>query len=143
MQKSINGLEQLQQTTLTLKVFMLVLQRSTLHWAVTGQFRANTLQRNNLGVQFSNTQIMTLLYFFIQETMTKLRALADAVDLKGKIDAMFGGEHLNTTEDRAVLHVALRANRDQVSQPNKIRHSWIHLKCNMPLGSSQNTQHVQ
>ena len=70
--------------------------------------------------------------------MTKLRALADAVDLKGKIDAMFGGEHLNTTEDRAVLHVALRANRDQVSHPHKIRRIWIRTMCNMLPGSSQN-----
>ena len=58
--------------------------------------------------------------------MTKLHALASAVDLRGKIDAMFSGEHLNTTEDRAVLHVALRANRDQVSPPRR-RGSHTHL----------------
>ena len=46
--------------------------------------------------------------------MEKLRALAEATNLKGKIDAMFAGEHLNITEDRAVLHVALRAQRGQV-----------------------------
>ena len=43
-----------------------------------------------------------------------LTNLAEAADLKGKIDAMFSGEHINSTEDRAVLHVATRSRRDQV-----------------------------
>ena len=37
--------------------------------------------------------------------------LADAVDLAGKRDAMFSGVHINSTEDRAVLHTALRRPR--------------------------------
>lgn len=36
------------------------------------------------------------------------------VDMKGKIDKMFSGVHINTTEDRPVLHCALRAPRDAV-----------------------------
>lgn len=40
--------------------------------------------------------------------------LASAADLKAKIEAMFKGEHINSTEDRAVLHVATRARREQV-----------------------------
>ena len=40
--------------------------------------------------------------------------LADEANLKGKINAMFLGEHLNSTEDRAVLHVATRAPRAKV-----------------------------
>ena len=48
------------------------------------------------------------------ETMKKLYKLADAADLKGKINAMFSGEHINSTEDRAVLHAATRAPRDKV-----------------------------
>lgn len=43
-----------------------------------------------------------------------LISLAKAANLKSKIDAMFSGEHINVTEDRAVLHVATRARRDQV-----------------------------
>jgi glucose-6-phosphate isomerase len=46
------------------------------------------------------------------ETLRLLVALADARGLRGAIDAMFGGEHLNETEDRPVLHVALRMPRD-------------------------------
>ena len=48
------------------------------------------------------------------ETMTKLYDLAEAADLKGKINSMFSGEAINTTEDRAVLHVATRAPRGKV-----------------------------
>ncbi len=43
------------------------------------------------------------------ETLRLLRELATACDLEKRIDAMFAGERINTTEDRAVLHVALRA----------------------------------
>ncbi|KAJ9509876.1 hypothetical protein QJQ45_011515 [Haematococcus lacustris] len=42
-----------------------------------------------------------------------LLKLAEAANLRKKIDDMFNGEHLNSTEDRAVLHVATRARRDQ------------------------------
>jgi glucose-6-phosphate isomerase len=43
------------------------------------------------------------------ETLALLRQLADASGLRARIDAMFRGERINVTEDRAVLHVALRA----------------------------------
>ena len=43
------------------------------------------------------------------ETLRLLVELAEQSDLRARIDAMFFGEHVNTTEDRAVLHVALRA----------------------------------
>ncbi len=45
------------------------------------------------------------------ETLGLLCALATECRLRAHIDAMFGGAHLNVTEDRAVLHVALRAPR--------------------------------
>lgn len=47
-----------------------------------------------------------------KETITKLLSLAEAANLKHKVEAMFGGEHINSTENRSVLHVALRAPRD-------------------------------
>jgi glucose-6-phosphate isomerase len=45
------------------------------------------------------------------ETLALLRRLAEESGLRGKIDAMFRGDKINLTEDRAVLHVALRAPR--------------------------------
>ncbi|MCZ2848974.1 glucose-6-phosphate isomerase [Modestobacter sp. VKM Ac-2978] len=43
------------------------------------------------------------------ETLQLLMALAERAGVPERIAAMFRGEHINTTEDRAVLHVALRA----------------------------------
>jgi glucose-6-phosphate isomerase len=45
------------------------------------------------------------------ETVTLLVSLADQAGLRSRIDAMFRGEKINATENRAVLHVALRAPR--------------------------------
>ena len=47
------------------------------------------------------------------ETVQLLLALAEACELRQRIDAMFRGDKINLTENRAVLHVALRAPRDQ------------------------------
>ena len=44
-----------------------------------------------------------------RETQRLLIALADECDLAARIDAMFSGQKINITEDRAVLHTALRA----------------------------------
>jgi glucose-6-phosphate isomerase len=45
------------------------------------------------------------------ETLQLLIELAQQSGLRARIDAMFRGEKINVTEDRAVLHVALRAPR--------------------------------
>jgi glucose-6-phosphate isomerase len=47
------------------------------------------------------------------ETVALLVRLAEESGLRGRIEAMFGGEKINVTEKRAVLHVALRAPRGQ------------------------------
>jgi glucose-6-phosphate isomerase len=44
-----------------------------------------------------------------ETTLKLLQQLAEECDVRGRIDAMFRGEKMNTTEKRAVLHVALRA----------------------------------
>ena len=43
-----------------------------------------------------------------------LVALAEHSGVEARRDAMFAGEHVNVTEDRAVMHVALRAARGSV-----------------------------
>ena len=42
------------------------------------------------------------------DIVKQLVEVAKAADLEARRDAMFGGEHINNTEDRAVLHTALR-----------------------------------
>jgi glucose-6-phosphate isomerase len=46
-----------------------------------------------------------------EQTLKLLLDLAEAVGLRGRIDAMFRGDKINVSERRAVLHVALRAPR--------------------------------
>ncbi|CAL9102293.1 unnamed protein product, partial [Musa textilis] len=48
------------------------------------------------------------------DTMEKLLKLAEAAQLKQKIGRMYNGDHINSTENRSVLHIALRAPRDKV-----------------------------
>ncbi|MGW1022617.1 glucose-6-phosphate isomerase [Streptomyces sp. NPDC002577] len=66
-----------------------------------------TLQVGDLYVDYSK-------HLVTDETLALLRDLAAATDVFGLRDAMFRGEKINTTEDRAVLHLALRAPRDAV-----------------------------
>ncbi|MET8635112.1 glucose-6-phosphate isomerase [Streptomyces sp. NPDC004680] len=66
-----------------------------------------TLQVGDLSVDYSK-QLVT------DETLRLLRELAAARDVFGLRDAMFRGDKINVTEDRAVLHTALRAPRDAV-----------------------------
>ncbi len=56
---------------------------------------------DDLTVDFSKERIDA-------DALKHLLDLARAADVEGNRDAMFAGEHINTTEDRAVLHVALR-----------------------------------
>jgi hypothetical protein len=48
------------------------------------------------------------------ETLPLLIALARTTGVEARRDAMFSGAHINTTEDRAVLHVALRMPEGEV-----------------------------
>ncbi|MFF1875407.1 glucose-6-phosphate isomerase [Kitasatospora herbaricolor] len=69
--------------------------------------RRYTLQVGDLHVDYAK-------HLVTDRTLDLLRALAEATDVAGLRDAMFRGEKINTTEDRAVLHTALRAPRDAV-----------------------------
>jgi glucose-6-phosphate isomerase len=51
-------------------------------------------------------------HLITDETVRLLLALAQRAGLRARIDAMFAGEHINLTEDRPVLHVALRMPAD-------------------------------
>ncbi|MGQ3554429.1 glucose-6-phosphate isomerase, partial [Streptomyces rochei] len=66
-----------------------------------------TLRVGDLYVDYSK-------HLVTDETLRLLRELAAATDVFGLRDAMFRGERINITEDRAVLHTALRAPRDAV-----------------------------
>ncbi|EMS52088.1 Glucose-6-phosphate isomerase, cytosolic [Triticum urartu] len=69
--------------------------------------KAMTAEFEGVFLDYSRQQATT-------ETVDKLFKLAETAKLKEKIDKMFKGEKINTTENRSVLHVALRAPRDAV-----------------------------
>ncbi|MFE1248178.1 glucose-6-phosphate isomerase [Streptomyces sp. NPDC058735] len=72
-----------------------------------GRGTAYTLRVGDLYVDYSK-------HLVTEDTLRLLRELAAATDVFGLRDAMFRGERINTTENRAVLHTALRAPRDAV-----------------------------
>lgn len=67
----------------------------------------HTLRVGDLHLDYSK-------HLVTDETLTLLRELAAATGVAELRDAMFRGEKINTTEDRAVLHTALRAPRGAV-----------------------------
>src|SRR6476660_223276 len=67
--------------------------------------RELTLTVGDLYVDYSKHRVT-------RETLKLLIDLAKAADLESRRDAMFAGAHINTSEDRAVLHTALRLPRD-------------------------------
>jgi glucose-6-phosphate isomerase len=66
-----------------------------------------TLEACDLYLDYSKNRLT-------EETIRLLVALAAQAQLKARIEEMFTGKKINITEDRAVLHVALRAARGEV-----------------------------
>jgi glucose-6-phosphate isomerase len=65
-----------------------------------------TVQAGDLYLDYSKNRLT-------EETITLLVAAAERSGLRERVEAMWSGEHINVTEDRAVLHVALRAHPDE------------------------------
>lgn len=72
-----------------------------------GRAERYTLQVGDLHLDYSK-------HLVTDETLSLLRELAAAAGVEELRDAMFRGERINVTEDRAVLHTALRAPRSAV-----------------------------
>ncbi|MET8692579.1 glucose-6-phosphate isomerase [Streptomyces bauhiniae] len=72
-----------------------------------GRAERYVVRVGDLHIDYSKHQVT-------DETLALLQELAVATDVFGQRDAMFRGDRINTTEDRAVLHTALRAPRDAV-----------------------------
>jgi len=69
--------------------------------------RAERFTLNALGIYFDYSKNR-----ITEKTVKLLLDLARESGLRARIDAMFSGEKINVTENRAVLHVALRAPKD-------------------------------
>ncbi len=64
-----------------------------------------SLEHNGLNLDYSKNRIT-------EETMSLLVELANELELKDAIEKYFGGDIINATEERAVLHTALRSNSE-------------------------------
>ena len=92
-----------------------ILDRLSEHWRALSSVSMRQLFAED-PQRFSHLSVTLddLLYDFSKthvtaETVSLLVELAKTCDVEGRRDAMFAGEKINTTEDRAVLHTALRA----------------------------------
>lgn len=72
-------------------------------------FASDPTRGDRLNLEVGDLYVDYAKHRLSDETLTKLFALARRADVEGLRDAMWAGEHINVTEDRAVLHIALRA----------------------------------
>ena len=85
-------------------------QQSNAH--LRDMFKSDTARANSLSIEGPGNMFMDYSKQRVTtQTMELLLSLAEASGLRAHIDAMFHGDKINVTEDRAVLHVALRAPR--------------------------------
>ncbi|GIJ79157.1 glucose-6-phosphate isomerase [Micromonospora phaseoli] len=75
-------------------------------------FATDTDRGQRLTVEVAGLYVDYSKNLVTDETLRLLTALAERVGLTDRIAAMFAGRHINGTEDRAVLHTALRLPRD-------------------------------
>ncbi|WP_275007044.1 glucose-6-phosphate isomerase [Promicromonospora iranensis] len=73
-----------------------------------GWFAADPARAERLSHQAADLHVDLSKNLVTDDVLAALLALADEVRLTERRDAMFAGEHINVTEDRAVLHTALR-----------------------------------
>ncbi|WP_369250491.1 glucose-6-phosphate isomerase [Streptomyces sp. R41] len=83
-----------------------------LHPRLRELFAADPARAERYVVRVGDLRIDYSKHLITDETLALLQELATATDVFGLRDAMFRGERINVTEDRAVLHTALRAPRD-------------------------------
>ena len=72
-------------------------------------FAADTERAQKFNIKWQDFLVDYSKNIIDRKTISLLQDLAKEVDLKGAIESYFGGEAINRTEGRAVLHTALRA----------------------------------
>lgn len=73
-----------------------------------GWFDADPERAARLSFELADLRVDLSKNLVTDETLATLVRLAEEVGLAGRLEAMLAGEHINVTEDRAVLHTALR-----------------------------------
>ena len=86
------------------------------HFNLKDAFAADDKRVEKLSFDMSDLHFDLSKDLITDDTVKLLCNLGRAVGLEQRRDAMFSGEHINTTEDRAVLHTALRRPKDQIGK---------------------------
>ena len=86
------------------------------HFNLKDTFAADDKRVEKLSFDMSDLHFDLSKDLITDDTVKLLCNLGRAVGLEQRRDAMFSGEHINTTEDRAVLHTALRRPKDQIGK---------------------------
>ena len=86
------------------------------HFNLKDAFAADDKRVEKLSFDMSDLHFDLSKDLVTDETVKLLCDLARAVKVEERRDAMFSGEHINTTEDRAVLHTALRRPKNQIGK---------------------------
>ena len=82
------------------------------HVSMTEMFANDTSRAAKFHIQWNDFLVDYSKNIINQETLKLLQDLASEVNLKSAIESYFSGENINQTEDRAVLHTALRASQN-------------------------------
>ena len=77
-----------------------------------GWFAADPRRAEELTFDLADLRVDLSKNLINEDVVAALVRLAEEVDLAGRRDAMFSGERINVTENRSVLHTALRLPRD-------------------------------
>lgn len=80
---------------------------------MTDLFNADPKRFDKMSITFDEILFDYSKNIVTEETLQKLLDLATACKVKEAREAMFSGEHINETEDRAVMHTALRSFSDK------------------------------
>ena len=78
------------------------------------RFAKFSFSKDDLHIDFSKE-------FIDNSVLDNLIKLAKECDIEKQRDAMFSGQHINNTENRAVMHVALRANSNDAYEVDGIK----------------------
>ena len=78
-----------------------------------GWFAADPNRANTYTFDVADLHVDLSKNFLTDDVLTALLDLAEQVDVPGRRDAMFDGERINVTENRSVLHTALRLPADK------------------------------
>lgn len=76
-------------------------------------FREDSSRKEKFSIQLNDLEVDFSKNLITEETIGLLNELAKEVDLQDAIERYFSGDIINETEERAVLHTALRSNSEE------------------------------